>query len=518
MGFLALQRHLSSMQPRRRRRHRQQTLARTNKSIAPLKKRNDSPFERVDDGDSQHGETLRYSTPYLPEDIWRHIHSLMPMTDAARAACLSRAFLISWRCHPNLTLDWETVCKTAYRGKFRRKIDDILRNHSGTVKILKLHLSDEDYTYPCIDRWLEIAVTPGIEELDLLLYKKYRFPCSLLSDGVRDSIRCLRLECCSFHPMAELGPLRSLTNLYLNSVRITGDELECLITNSLALEQLSLYGCFYIRFLKIPCMLQQLSSLTVRSCWRLKEVVCEAPNLSCVNLFGGMKLSFGESLRMKSLIMFRSNAVCYAHAELPLIMPNLETMILCSFPEVVVNVPMVPTKFLYLKHLTIQIMRGTYDHLFLVYFLDASPSLVTFCLDVSQQDMSQESILESSSHLRQLPEHSHDCLKRVEIIGFNSAKSLIELTCCIINNAVSLEHLIINTLDSRRKCPWEGNDNNLRCLRVSNSLLKESSRALIAVRRFIEGIVAPTTYLTLLGPCTRCHPIPLDDPMLVDSE
>uniref|UniRef100_A0A0D9VB51 At1g61320/AtMIF1 LRR domain-containing protein n=1 Tax=Leersia perrieri TaxID=77586 RepID=A0A0D9VB51_9ORYZ len=457
----------------------------------PTPERNGSPFERVGDGDSQHGETLICSAPYLPEDIWRHIHSLMPMTDAACAACLSHAFLSFWRCHPNLTLDWGTVCTMTRRGKLRRKIDDILRNHSGTVKILKLHLSDEDYTYPYIDRWLEIAVTPGIEELDLSLCKKYRFPCSLLSDAVRDSIRCLRLECCSFYPMAELGPLRSLTNLYLDSayyggrIRVPSFQLPCFG----AVEPL------WMLLYKVPEDTVHAAAAQQPDCSLMLEAerVCEAPNLSSVNLFGGMKLSFGESLRMKSLIMFRSNAV-------------------------VVNVPMVPTKFLYLKHLTIQIMRGTYDHLFLVYFLDASPSLVTFCLDVSQQDMSQESILESSSHLRQLPEHSHDCLKRVEIIGFNSAKSLIELTCCIINNAVSLEHLIINTLDSRRKCPWEGNDNNLRCLRVSNSLLKESSRALIAVRRFIEGIVAPTTYLTLLGPCTRCHPIPLDDPMLVDSE
>lgn len=159
------------------------------------------------------------------QDIWRHIHSLMPMSAAARAACLSHSFLNSWRFHPNLTLNFKTLCPRTSRGNFRCKIDSILRNHLGTAKILKLNVADEDSTYPYIDRWLEVAVTPGIEELTLTLHKKYIFACSLLSDGVRDSIRCLELNLCAFHPMAELGPLRSLTKLHLRCVRITGDEL-----------------------------------------------------------------------------------------------------------------------------------------------------------------------------------------------------------------------------------------------------------------------------------------------------
>uniref|UniRef100_A0A0D9VXJ9 At1g61320/AtMIF1 LRR domain-containing protein n=1 Tax=Leersia perrieri TaxID=77586 RepID=A0A0D9VXJ9_9ORYZ len=213
-----------------------------------------------------------------------YIMSIMPMRDAARAACISRAFLSSWRCHPNLTLDWETLCPKAHRGKLRRKIDSILRNHSSTMKILNLNLADEYSTYPDIDRWLQVAVTQGIEELTLTLHKEYSFPCSLLSGGVRDSIRSLRLRSCTFHPMAELGPWRRLTILDLCGVRITGDEVECLLSNSLALEQLSLYDCSKISFLKIPCVQQQLRCLFVCSCWRLKVIACEAPNLSSITL------------------------------------------------------------------------------------------------------------------------------------------------------------------------------------------------------------------------------------------
>lgn len=273
------------------------------------------------------------------QDIWHRIHSLMPMRDAARAACLSRAFLHSWRCHPNLTLDWQTLCSKSKGGggNFSRKIDSIIRNHSGIgLKRLELDIFDDDRTLPYIDSWLQFAVTPGIEELTLGLYKRYNFPCSLLSDGVRNSIRYLELRRSAFRPMAELGPLRSLTTLHLCSVRITGDEVGCFLSNSPALEQLKLYDCKEIIFLKIPCMLQRLRCLSVFSCWMLQLIECKAPNLSNIYASGeNIKLSLSEALCMKDLCMCFPNVIGYALAELPSIMPTLETLEIGSEDEVI---------------------------------------------------------------------------------------------------------------------------------------------------------------------------------------
>uniref|UniRef100_A0A0E0N8L2 At1g61320/AtMIF1 LRR domain-containing protein n=1 Tax=Oryza rufipogon TaxID=4529 RepID=A0A0E0N8L2_ORYRU len=394
----------------------------SDKSNCTVGSTNNSPSEQVG-----HGDSLIYSLPYLPEDIWRHIHSLMPMSAAARAACLSHSFLNSWRFHPNLSLNFKTLCPRTSRGNFKCKIDSILRNHLGTAKILKLNVADEDSTYPYIDRWLE---------------------------GLKSSL------------------LR-----YIKS-----DELESLLLNSLVLEQLRLNVCNKISFLKIPCVLQHLSCLSVMACRRMQVIVCEAPNLSSISLSGGIKFSLGETLTMKVLSMIRPNVVCYARAQLPSIMPNLESMVLSSDSEAV-NIPMLPTKFLCLKHLTIQIARGTfspsYDYFFLVSFLHASPSLETLYLD---EDMRHESIVEdSSAHLRQLPELSHECLKSVEIIGFNSAKSLVELTCCIVKAAASLERLVLDTLRGGDRC--SGESNGKICWPVSNAVLKESARAAIAVRK-----------------------------------
>ena len=277
------------------------------------------------------------------QDIWRHIHSLMPMDAAARAACLSHTFLNSWRCYPRLDLNPGTLCsKTDWR-HFRCRVDSILRNHSGIgLKILKLNLCSEKIScFPYLDTWLQAAVTPGIEELTLWLDAEYNFPCSLLSaEGVRDSVRSVHLSSCTFRPMSELGLLRSLTRLSLWDVRMTGEELECLLSNSLALEHLDIHYCNEIVLLKIPSVLQQLRYLQVIGRENPQVVENNAPNLSrfFLGVMGKViKLCLGEASQkaMKDFSLCRSrNAVSYALAELPSIMPNLESLVLSSLPEV----------------------------------------------------------------------------------------------------------------------------------------------------------------------------------------
>lgn len=144
----------------------------------------------------------RISGPTLHEDVWSHINSLLPLRDDAHLACLSPAFLHSWRSYPNLTLNKQVLHSEAHEceEKFCDIIDGILRNHSGLgLKILKLELGGISCFY--LDNWLRVAVKPGIEELTLKPCRSnpiYNFPCSLLSDGVRNSIRYLDLGVCSF--------------------------------------------------------------------------------------------------------------------------------------------------------------------------------------------------------------------------------------------------------------------------------------------------------------------------------
>ncbi|KAK3121876.1 hypothetical protein QOZ80_8BG0662250 [Eleusine coracana subsp. coracana] len=275
----------------------------------------------------------------------------MPMKESARAACVSRIFFQSWRHYPSLILTKKTLGfkqNTCAKGDIEAltyKVDQILKNHSGAaVKTLELdifHCRDLD---PCLlNNWLRISITPGTENVTLSLPKRYKeeytFPCSRLFGGSgNSSIEYLHLTNCALRPTDHLGCLRSLTELYLREVCITGEELECLLSNSHALTELELVLCNEIICLKVPCVLERLSCLVVSDCSMLQMIESKAPNLSSINLEGDLvQLSLGQSLQVKSLDMdcsTGSNFLSYAITKLPYIVPNVETPTLSSISEV----------------------------------------------------------------------------------------------------------------------------------------------------------------------------------------
>lgn len=275
-----------------------------------------------------------------------------------------------------------------------------------------------------------------------------------------------------------------------------------------ALEWLELIYCDKIASLKIPCTLQRLSYLKVSECSRMRVIESKAPKVSNFYFTGyKVKLSLGEWLRVKELCMLSSHLVCYACANLPSMMSNLETLSICSLDEVV-NTPMLTTKFLYLKYLSISLsgltVSPSYDYFSLVSFLDASPFLETFFLAISKEQMKRESKFRDSSHMRQIQEHRHEHLKSVTIIGFCSAKSLVELTCHILENAVSLECLTLNTTlgFASRSEHSPGT-----CFPMGKAVLMGVPKALSAIQTYIVGKVPSTVRLNVMEPCNLCNGI-----------
>lgn len=123
-------------------------------------------------------------------------------------------------------------------------------------------------------------------------------------------------------------------------------------------------------------------------------------------------------------------------------------------------------------------------------------------LQVSHGQMEHEAVFDGSTPLRQLPERCHYCIKSVEIIGFSSVRSLVELTCCIVKNAGSLEHLVLNILPRHVRCSGK---NGIPCLPISKTLLEEAFRTIGVIRTYIAEEVPPTAKLTVKKPCTRCR-------------
>ncbi|KAM0887469.1 hypothetical protein ACQ4PT_029015 [Festuca glaucescens] len=112
------------------------------------------------------------------------------------------------------------------------------------------------------------------------------------------------------------------------------------------------------------------------------------------------------------------------------------------------STPMLPSKFLHLKYLVITtaefLFPATYHLFSLVSFLDASPCLETFDLDVRMRQEKHDLIFADPSKLEGIPGHCYGNLRRVRITGFCSRKMLVKLTCHILENTPSLECLTLD--------------------------------------------------------------------------
>ncbi|XP_044946872.1 putative F-box/LRR-repeat protein At5g38386 [Hordeum vulgare subsp. vulgare] len=320
---------------------------------------------------SQGGET-QCRGPHLPEDIWCHIYFLLPMRDAARAACVSNVFQRFWRCHPNLDFSMKAlgIDKRSCGGdeitrNFTSKVDQILKNRScivtKRVEIVFRLYSDQVCN---LDRWLQIVVTPGIEELTVQLSTKsgryYNFPWSVLANESGNSIQYINLSCCAFSSTTGLC-LKNLSRLELCDVDITGDQLGSLLHNSFALQRLKLRCCKNISCLKIPFHLQQLEYLEVFDCSLLHVIEIKAQNLYNFQFRSHtqVQLPLGVALQLKKLVMSFPGAVSYVCADFPSSLQYVEALTICSSYEMI-DTPVLPSKFLHLKYLSVDLSAAAF--------------------------------------------------------------------------------------------------------------------------------------------------------------
>lgn len=473
----------------------------------------------------------------LPQDILHHIHSLLPLKDAARAACVSHAFLHSWRCYSTLTLSKETLGLTHEKlGWFKEieihlidKVDRILNNHRGTVlKTLKLDLFIcDNISTSYLDRWLQTSVKPGIEEVSLVvstfMEKDYNFPCSILSDAIAArSIQSLHLHGCTFHPTVTLGWLRRLGTLQLYFLKINDEGLGHLLSKSLALEQLEICCCDEITCFKMPCKLQQLKFLRVARCDIIQLVEINAPKLSSFQYEGTqVEINVIDSTQLKDVELLHDKpfgTLCSAYAKLTTIAPNVRSLALRSRNEEF-NMPVLPVKLLHLKKMEITLFRSvsalwpSCDFFSLIPYLDAAPYLESFILRVDQDGVGDDSVVSvGEDELRWKPEYRHHHLKRVMITGFCSTKSLVEFTRHILQHTSSLECLTLDTTIFCRRSfeTWHATEKYAasgthKCYPMCTTALAKAQRATEAASRYIAGRVPSAVKYTILKPCIHCH-------------
>jgi hypothetical protein len=119
--------------------------------------------------------------------------------------------------------------------------------------------------------------------------------------------------------------------------------------------------------------------------------------------------------------------------------------------------------------------------------------------------------VEDASNLRQRPEHKYERLKDVKVFGFSSAKSMVELTCHILQNATSLESITLDTINDQHdkdyfgRCSLTPARKAGECCYLSNGMILEANKGLMAIQKYIAVKVPSTVELDVRGPCSWCH-------------
>ena len=126
--------------------------------------------------------------------------------------------------------------------------------------------------------------------------------------------------------------------------------------------------------------------------------------------------------------------------------------------------------------------------------------IVIYHGQVTQDSAEHDSVIGDSSPLRQMPGHCHGSIKDVTINGFCSAKSLVELTCHILENAASLECLTLETVSYDFRCC----DGTSECSPVTKDMIMEANKALLVVKRYLLEKAPSTVQLNVVEPCSRC--------------
>jgi hypothetical protein len=114
--------------------------------------------------------------------------------------------------------------------------------------------------------------------------------------------------------------------------------------------------------------------------------------------------------------------------------------------------------------------------------------------------------------MRQMPEHRHGSIKNVKILGFCSAKSLVELTCHIIENATSLKCLTLDAIydnSSRGEADRNHEHNKFgECRPVTGRrMIEHAHKGLWAIGRYVVDKIPSTVKLNVKKLCSRCHKI-----------
>ncbi|XVF62173.1 hypothetical protein PTKIN_Ptkin08bG0195700 [Pterospermum kingtungense] len=384
----------------------------------------------------------------LPDCLLISILSRLPMKEAARTSVLS----CRWRClwtYAIRALDFDAsqlvsalLLRTAAapldfeRNKFIEWVNKVLTSHNGpTIDEFRVFFDlNERKCKRYLNRWIKFALEKSVRRLELNLTH---------SDGLYiHGVYMLTL------PFLQNCKLDSLTSLSLNTVEVTQEVVEYILSCCPLLECLSMVTSISLVNLKVSGPTVKLKHLKIIGCHSVQRIEISALSLVSFKFWGsGARINFND---VPSLVE--------ASFSLPFLVKNLLQTSWCflfQLRTLELDARSLRKKFCRfrgfpkLRNLMEFKLELCSDQITSVlYFmspLKTFPMLRRLSMQFSHFKGSQR------GKLKMKPKRAHRCLKVIELIGFGGQEFESEFIWYIINNTVALEKIVLDPSSRRHE-------------------------------------------------------------------
>ncbi|KAH6799827.1 hypothetical protein C2S52_000291 [Perilla frutescens var. hirtella] len=386
----------------------------------------------------------------LSDDILISIISRLTIGEATATSILSTR----WRyLHTYIThLHFSPSNFSSFQNYVNTVVDRVLDSHRGSrVKVLKV-----DTNKATLDKCFEFALAKEAEIVEIR-----NMNCGTCHDcflRFASNLNIIRL--------LHAGP-KCLRQLSLSNVPMNDQDFELLFSNCLALESVTIkcYNYKYLINVKIIGH-PKLKHLDLSCAWELESIeIRDAKNLVSLKLF---ELRRGCALQLSNIPNFINLDYSECHDALTYIlfarMPScirdqLQLLNLSIHPSQLMGYELPYIEFRNVKHLELVLNMRNYSSVYLGHpLIEACRSLEKLKIKLAWKEppndkMSNLTKGEASKIYNVLALNTYRFmhkklspkLKGVEIIGYLGSRSELELASYIINNAASLQELIVVT-------------------------------------------------------------------------
>lgn len=394
----------------------------------------------------------------LPDELVCTILSLLTMKEAARTSVLSRRWENLWKYFTG-SLDFDgsktmdrmaenmkTMPLATERNKYINWVNQVLNMHQGQdIDEFRVCFDLDKNSANIIDGWINFAMEKRVRRLELDLL---------------ESFNAFRVGRSYTFPLISLPVVRFslLTALCLKKVDMTDDVFAHLLSNCPLIEELSLVDSRSLINVKIAGPLK-LKCLELALCRSLKNIEISAINLVSFKYFGPRIYIPFFDIPLLSELSIGGFDCAHVVCTPPLsgVFYQLETLVLhldFTLDEMSCFSRTCP-EFRHLKNLELEVTADADQSvLCLNYLIDASPCLYKLvfkfwyggCLSLYPREPEAE---EFAGWRRGKPREEGrnrglECLKVLEIAGWVGNTSDTELAVNLLENAVSLDKIIID--------------------------------------------------------------------------